>query len=71
MQDAAAQEHYWQTKLDALRAQQVQDTKGLQQQEAQLAELRQQAEEVGSTTTLLSWSILGGMHHACLPRWHN
>ena len=33
--------------MDALRAQQMQDTGALQHDEAQLAELRQQAEEVG------------------------
>lgn len=48
IRDAAAQEHYWQIKMDALRARQVQDTEGLRQQQAQLAELRQQAEEICS-----------------------
>ena len=71
LQDAAAQEHYWQLKMDALRARQVQDTEGLRQQQAQLAELRQQAEEVGLTTALLPWSKLGEMHHACLPCLHS
>ena len=71
LQDAAAQEHHWQAKVDALSAQRVQDTEGLQQQEGQLAGLRQQAEEVGLTSTLLAWIKLGGMHHACLPRWHS
>ena len=71
LQDAAAQEQHWQTKVDALRAQQVLDTEGLQRQEAQLAQLRQQAEEVGLTTALLPWSNLGGMQYACQPFRHS